>query len=405
MTAAVNTDEVFIELTQTSQGRGNPYPLYKQLHEHAAPIFQIAGSKHYGVRTYDVCNEVLRDARMGVGDRNVGDDAEKYGTFFTDPAALINLDPPQHTRVRRLVSKAFTSRQVDKMQPNTVAIADGLLDKFSSGDVVDVIADLSTPLPVAVVGKMLNVPESDWMLFAPLMEDAVLGASPWATIEQLQVARNASEEMRAYFVEFVAERKANPIEGDLLTAIFRAEDGGQQLDDEEVNLLVLILFLAAFSTTAHLIGNGLNALLSNPDQLKIVVDDPSVIPSAVEEFLRFDPPVQVAARSAHEDLEIAGTQLPKGAQLMVLLAAGNRDPERFTDPDRLNVLRNEGPPLSLGGGIHHCLGASLARQEGQVFFDRLLSRFPRLSLEQEPERRDEIFAFRELHSLPVRLAH
>ena len=211
--------------------------------------------------------------------------------------------------------------------------------------------------------------------------------------------------MRAYFVEFVAERKANPIEGDLLTAIFRAEDGGQQLDEEEVNLLVLTLFVAAFSTTAHLIGNGLNALLSNPDQLKIVVDDPSVIPSAVEEFLRFDPPVQVASRSAHEDLEIAGTQLPDGAQLMVLLAAGNRDPERFTDPDQLDVLRNEGPPLSLGGGIHHCLGASLARQEGQVFFERLLSRFPKLSLEQEAERRDEIFAFRELRSLPVRLAH
>ncbi|MBU9763436.1 cytochrome P450 [Mycobacterium sp. TNTM28] len=408
MTAAVNTDEVFIQLTQTTEGRGNPYPLYRQLHEHAPTIFQIAGTKYYGVRGYAECSEVLRDGRLGVGERAVGQDADgegdKYGTFITDPAALINLDPPLHTRLRRLVTKAFTKRQVDRMLPNTTSIADGLLDKFESGDVIDVIADLSTPLPVAVVGRMLNVPESDWMLFAPLMVDAVAGASPWATIDQLKAAYAASEQMKAYFIEFVADRKAHPIEDDLLTAILRAEENGERLAEDEVNLLVLTLFVAAFSTTAHLIGNGLYALLSNPDQLRILLDDRSVIPSAVEEFLRYDPPVQVAARSAHEDLEIAGTELPAGAQLTVLLAAGNRDPERFTDPDRLDVRRSQGPPLSFGGGIHHCLGASLARQEGQVFFDRLLSRFPNLSLEAAPARRDEIFAFRELRNLPVRLA-
>lgn len=408
MTAAVNTDEVFIQLTQTTEGRGNPYPLYRQLHEHAPTIFQIAGTKYYGVRGYAECSEVLRDSRLGVGERAVGQDADgegdKYGTFITDPAALINLDPPLHTRLRRLVTKAFTKRQVDRMLPNTTSIADGLLDKFESGDVIDVIADLSTPLPVAVVGRMLNVPESDWMLFAPLMVDAVAGASPWATIDQLKAAYAASEQMKAYFTEFVADRKAHPIEDDLLTAILRAEENGERLAEDEVNLLVLTLFVAAFSTTAHLIGNGLYALLSNPGQLRILLDDRSVIPSAVEEFLRYDPPVQVAARSAHEDLEIAGTELPAGAQLTVLLAAGNRDPERFTDPDRLDVRRSQGPPLSFGGGIHHCLGASLARQEGQVFFDRLLSRFPGLSLEAAPARRDEIFAFRELRNLPVRLA-
>lgn len=408
MTAAVNTDEVFIQLTQTTEGRGNPYPLYRQLHEHAPTIFQIAGTKYYGVRGYAECSEVLRDGRLGVGERAVGQDADgggdKYGTFITDPAALINLDPPLHTRLRRLVTKAFTKRQVDRMLPNTTSIADGLLDKFESGDVIDVIADLSTPLPVAVVGRMLNVPESDWMLFAPLMVDAVAGASPWATIDQLKAAYAASEQMKAYFIEFVADRKAHPIEDDLLTAILRAEENGERLAEDEVNLLVLTLFVAAFSTTAHLIGNGLYALLSNPGQLRILLDDRSVIPSAVEEFLRYDPPVQVAARSAHEDLEIAGTELPAGAQLTVLLAAGNRDPERFTDPDRLDVRRSQGPPLSFGGGIHHCLGASLARQEGQVFFDRLLSRFPNLSLEAAPARRDEIFAFRELRNLPVRLA-
>lgn len=407
MTAAVNTDEVFIQLTQTNEGRGNPYPLYRQLHEHAPAIFQIAGTKYYGVRGYAECHEVLRDARLGVGERAVGQgtDADKYRTFITDPAALINLDPPGHTRLRRLVSKAFTSRQVDRMRPNTTSIADGLLDRFGSGDVVDVIADLSTPLPVAVVGRMLNVPEADWMLFAPLMVDAVAGASPWATVEQLETAYAASERMKAYFVDFVADRKAHPMDDDLLTAILRAEENGERLDEDEVNLLVLTLFVAAFSTTAHLIGNGLYALLSNPDQLAILRDEPELIPSAVEEFLRYDPPVQVAARSAHEDLEIAGAELPTGSQLTVLLAAGNRDPERFTDPDRLDVRRDQGPPLSFGGGIHHCLGASLARQEGQVFFERLLARFPKLSLEAEPQRRDEIFAFRELRNLPVRLAN
>lgn len=409
MTAAINTDEVFIQMTQTTEGRNDPYPLYQQLHEHAAPIFQIAGTKYYAVRSYQECNDVLRDARMGVGARTVGDasmdrERNKYGTFITDPAALINLDPPQHTRLRKLVSKAFTSRQVDRMRVNTEAIADGLLDQFSSGDVIDVIADLSTPLPVAVVGKLLNVPQSDWMLFAPLMVDAVAGASPWASVDQLRVAYEASEKMRAYFVDFVAERRAHPIDGDLLTAILRAEDGGEHLNEDEVNLLVLTLFVAAFSTTAHLIGNGLSALLHNPDQLQVMLEDPSVIGSAVEEFLRYDPPVQVAARSALEDLEIAGTPLPAGSQLTVLLAAGNRDPQRFTEPNRLDVRRNEGPPLSFGGGIHHCLGASLARQEGQVFFERLLSRFPKLTLDEEPQRRDEIFAFRELRALHVRLA-
>jgi cytochrome P450 len=264
------------------------------------------------------------------------------------------------------------------------------------------MSQLAFLLPVSVIGELLGVPEPDRAQFHPLVRAVTPALEAWATLDQVTTAHEASMAMTGYFDGLLAERGRRP-QGDLLTELVRAEVEGHRLNHDELIAISALLFIAGFETTANLIGNGLLALLRNPQQLQRLRDDPDLIPSAVEELLRFDSPVQLNARMALEPVEIGGKDIEPGRFVLVLIGAGNRDPSKFTDPDVLDVGRDEGSPLSFGIGIRHCLGAALARLEAQVVFERLLSRFSHIELCDERPQRHDTFTMRGLEHLPVRL--
>jgi cytochrome P450 len=250
---------------------------------------------------------------------------------------------------------------------------------------------------------MLGVPADDRPLLRPLVRSITAVLELVVTPEALDEATAADSGLASYFSDLVAERRAHPGD-DLLTKLIEAEDKGDQLTEHELISTAILLFAAGFETTTHLIGNGILALLRNPEQLARLRADRSLVRLAVEELLRFDSPVQIALRTAYEDLTIAGRHIPTGSVVLALLGAANRDPARFSDPERLDVGRDEGPPMSFGGGIHFCLGAALARLEGQIVLDRLLDRFGTWELVGAPPSHRDSLTLRGLVDLRVRFS-
>jgi len=321
----------------------------------------------------------------------------------TQSLTMLFANPPEHTRLRRLVSREFTPGRVDALRPAVVAMVDGILDRMADEAQVDVMAVLAFPLPVTVIGELLGIPEADRPGFQPLVQRAVVSLEVNATDEQLEDAQLAAAEMAVYFLDLLAERRARPAD-DLLSALATAADADDRLTEEEVVATAILLFAAGFETTTNLIGNGLWAFLSHPDQLERLRSEPGLVASAVEEVLRFDSPVQVNGRSALTAAHVAGEPLAADDFVICLQGAANRDPDRFPDPDRFDIGRDNGPPLSFGSGIHHCLGAALARMEGQVVFRRLVERFSRIDpLVEQPEQRTGL-TLRGLATLPVSVA-
>jgi cytochrome P450 len=293
--------------------------------------------------------------------------------------SMLMLNPPDHTRLRKLVSKAFTPRTVEALRPHIVRLTDDILDRIeAAGDEpVDVMAELAFPLPATVIGEMLGVPAADRAQFQSLVRAGTAALEVTLTAEILAAANDAFQIMRTYFLELVNERRSHP-QDDLLSQLIAVEEAGDQLTVEELISTAILLFAAGFETTTNLIGNGLRALLAHPDQLARLRSDPVLIASAVDELLRFDSPVQMDGRAVFDEVEIAGHRIAAGETVITLLGAANHDPSHWTAPERLDVGRDEGPPMSFGSGIHYCLGAALARVEGQVVFDRMLQRFPRI---------------------------
>jgi cytochrome P450 len=315
---------------------------------------------------------------------------------------MLFADPPDHTRLRRLASRAFTPRSVEALRPRVVALVDGLLDRFGPGE-VEVMDALAFPLPVTVIGEMLGIPAEDRPQFRPLVRAVTAVLELVVSPEQLHAATEASVTLEAYFADLIAERRASPRD-DLLTRLIQAEDEGERLSEYELISTAILLFAAGFETTTHLLGNGLLALARNDDQLARLHADRSLLRPAVDELLRYDSPVQITARTAYEDVPLAHDTIPSGTTVLALIGAGNRDPERFTNPDRLDVGRSEAPPLSFGSGIHHCLGAALARLEAQVVLDRLLDRFRTFEVVGgEPVHRDSL-TLRGVVDLPMRFS-
>jgi cytochrome P450 len=304
------------------------------------------------------------------------------------------MNPPDHTRLRRLVSSTFTARRVQALRPAIEAIVDDLLDRMAGE--VDFIDAFAFPLPVNVIGELLGVPEPDRAQFQTLIRD-------WSQVleiitpEVLAVADPAAATVRAYLAELVSLRRREP-GPDLISALVAAEEEGDRLTEDELLTMAALLFAAGFETTTNLLANGLVAVLGSPAQAGLVHRDPV---TAVEELLRFDTPVQLVSRVAYEPVELGGVTVDAGERVVAYLGAGNRDPERFADPDRLDLARGDCAPLSFGGGIHYCLGAPLARLEAQVAFPALLRRFPQIELCGTPERRDSL-AIRGYTRLPVR---
>jgi cytochrome P450 len=383
--------ELLAELT-TLTGREDPYPRYDRLRA-IAPLIR-AEDGALVVTRYADCATVVRDGRLGhmppdmLAFVGLPDWAEHPALrqFFT---SMLAQNPPDHTRLRRLVSSTFTARRVQSLRPAIEAMVAGLLDGLA-GD-TDFVERFAFPLPVNVIGELLGVPPADRAQFQTLVRDwsQVLDV---ITPEVLARADPAATVIRDYLAGLAAERRAAPRD-DLISALVAAEAGGDRLTEDELLTMAALLFGAGFETTTNLLANGLVALDRNPGQ---AFGDTAV---AVEELLRYDSPVQIVSRVAYEDVELGGTTVAAGERVVAYLGAGNRDPERFADPHRLDLARADNAPLSFGGGIHYCLGAPLARLEAQIAFPALLRRFPGLEI-GTPVRRDSL-TLRGYLSLPV----
>jgi cytochrome P450 len=319
--------------------------------------------------------------------------------------SMLNCDAPKHSRLRLLVSKAFTPRAVEAMAGNVQRLVDGFLDAVQPRGRMDVIADLAYPLPVTVIAEMLGVPPEDRDRFKRWSDDlaSIAGGSGSPTglgYQDYQRIATSYAEFTAYLGAVVAQRRAQP-RNDLLSALAQAEEAGDRLNEDELYANATLLLVAGHETTTNLIGNGTLALLRHPDQLARLKADPSLVPTAVEELLRYDSPVQFTTRLLKDDLTIGGKLLRGGQMVLLLLGAANRDPEHFTDPDRLDVGRADNKHLAFGLGSHFCLGAPLARLEGRIVFETLLRRLPGLRLDGAAPEYREHFNLRGLKALPV----
>ncbi len=385
-------DAAFMSLLMDVDKRRNPYPVFRAMRE-AAPVFQ-SSLGGWVLTRYEDCYNVLRDPRGGKDWNGLMmqsgiDDWREHPSLAFGSRSMLFANPPQHTRLRRLVAKAFTPRVVEALKPRMAAVVDRLLDEIERNGGGDLMDMLAFPLPVTVIGDLLGVPEAD----RPSFRDAVrantrtleLGASR----EDIGIADRAALWMQDYFHALIADKRAHP-GNDMLTGMLEAEEGGDHLSDGEIVETGLLLFAAGFETTTNLIGNGVHALLTHPDQLALLRQRSDLLGNAVEELLRFDPSIQITGRAIFEDIEIAGHRIPAGSGVMTLLGAANRDPARFADPDRLDVTRTGVEPLSFGSGIHYCLGANLARGEGCLAIGKLLERFSRIEFAEEPRFRDQL---------------
>jgi cytochrome P450 len=383
----------------------DPYPIYARLRTQASVQKTPAGV--WLILGYDPAVQILRDHdHFSVDHRNRHDTpdlVEKLGPTAADRGMeniMLFKDPPDHTRLRGLVNKAFTPRIVGAMRARIEEIADELIDRVKDRGEMDVIEDFAYPLPVTVIAEMLGIPEADRNDFKRWSRQVAPILDPIISEEVFFQVAEAGLALAVYFDEMVAKRRADP-RGDLITELIRAEDEGDRLTPEELRATLILLLVAGHETTMNLIGNGLLALLHNPGEADRLRTDPSLAKTATDELLRYDGSVHLTARTAIEDAEVAGERIAKGEMAIGLLGAANRDPAQFPDPDRLDVGRDPNRHLAFSAGGHFCVGATLARVEGQIAFETLLRRLPTLKLvDHDPPYRPTI-TLRGLRSLPV----
>ncbi|MDX3072785.1 cytochrome P450 [Streptomyces sp. NPDC088354] len=366
----------------------DPFPLYRQLSQEG-PVRRavIAGGvEAWLVTRFEDGLAALSDPRLSSDVRDASDPRLMRMLPATERESMLRTmlrsDPPDHTRLRRLVSKAFTARRIAELRPRIQEVTDRLLDAILPLGKADFVADFALPLPVTVISELLGVPSTDQGDFQRWTDEMILrGAEPPDPVK----VDAAWRQMRAYLVGLLDDKRARPGD-DLLSALITARDEENRLDEDELIAMCFLLLVAGYITTVNLIGGGIAALLAHPEQLRMLRDDPELLPGAIEEFLRWDGPVSPGiARFAREDLEIAGTAVPRGATVLVASAIADRDPQRFPDPDRLDITRGDSAHLAFGHGVHYCLGAPLARLEGQIAIGTALRRLPGLALAVPPE--------------------
>jgi len=384
----------------------DPYPLYDRLRREDPVHWNLPGV-WICTRYPDVVG-MLRNPRFSSDSRN----SDLYQTFaesvdvdlgiFDQEGArsMLFVDPPDHTRLRAIVSKAFTSRAIEAMRPHVQSLVDELLDQAAATGTFDVVADLAYPLPVTVICEMLGVPLEDREVFRSWADDLVLLLDPMVTMDVLDIGNRAAIAFHEYFGRLVAERRRHPQPG-LLTDLIEAEEHGQRLTENELIVTLILLLVAGHETTVNLISNGMLALLRHPDQMRRLRQDPSLIRTAVEEMLRFDSPVQLTGRTALEDMEIGGRPVRKRQQVVGVVGAANRDPAQFSDPNTFDIGREDNRHLAFGSGIHFCLGAPLARMEAQVSFLAIARRFDTLELATERLQWRDTITLRGLRALRV----
>jgi hypothetical protein len=387
--------------------RANPYPSYEYMLNDDVSLIPHGDNGEWVnqiVTQYDHVAALLRDPRLnlerdGSNTWNPPDNWKPYFEMINQ--WMLMRDPPHHTRLRGLVNKAFTPAAVNQLRGRIQDIANGLLDEMAQRAQFDLIAEYAFELPVRVIAEMLGVPTEQRDQFKDWSNKLAKALDFNDKAGVMDEAAVAASEMTAFMRELIAAKHKSPTD-DILTGLVQAEQDGDCLSEDEVISTCGLLLFAGHETTVNLIGNGALALLRHPDQLALLRRQPNLLPNAVEEILRYESPVQATARNVSEDVQVGDTMLIAGREVTIVIGAANRDPRHFKNPNQFNITRNEAKHQSFGGGIHYCVGAPLARLEGQIGIGSLFQRFPHLQLETEsPEWRDN-FILRGLKALPVR---
>ncbi len=379
----------------------DPYPVYAALRARA-PVHRSRLLRAWVFTRYVDVDAILRDHRHFGNDPRKGSLTRRQLAMLPPPReyTMLLLDPPDHSRLRALVSKAFTRKAINSLEPLIRRTMAALLDDVADPAAFDLIEAVARPLPMIVVAGMLGVPVEDRSQFTVWAARRARLLEPVISRREREAGEAASREFDAYFRRVIEERRASP-RTDIVSALVQAQAEGTRLSDRETLNMLRLLLSAGTETTANLVGNGMLALLRHPDQLQRLRDDPGLIPAAVEELLRFDAPAQTDFRRVLVDCEVNGFPLRKRDNVALLLGAANRDPAVFENPDRLDVERRQGPHLSFGRGIHHCLGAPLARLEGRIALEMLLRRYRSIKLLDGPPRFRKGVVLRGLQSLPL----
>ena len=382
----------------------DPYPVYAALGAED-PVHRSRLLNAWLFTRHADVDAILRDHRHFGNDPRKGTLSPRQRAMLPPPDefTMLLLDPPDHTRLRALVSKAFTPRAVKALEPRIRGILGTLLDDIVDPAAFDRMQAVARPLPVIIIAEMRGVPAEDRAQFRIWSAQRARLLEPTISRRERKAGESASRAFDAYFRPLIEQRRAAP-RGDILSALVQAQDGGERLSERETLNMLRLLLIAGNETTVNLIGNGILALLRNPGQLQRLREDPGLIPTGVEELLRFDAPVQADFRRVLADCEVNGFAVRKRDNIVLLLGAANRDPDVFPNPDRLDVGRNPDLHLSFGSGIHHCLGDPLARLEGRIVLEMLRDRFSSIRLLADRPRFRRSIVLRGRHSLAVRCA-
>jgi cytochrome P450 len=388
----------------------DPYPTYARLHEEGPLHYVDVGSRWavWSIFSHAECSSIAKDPRLSAKRAQqmllplpLSRQAE-----FSELARMLSLwlivmDPPEHTRLRKLLNKGFSAAAVEGLRPQVEDIVDRMLKPLKPGSEVELMSEFANPMPVSIISELLGVPEAlhgtfvDWSRAI-----AVFRGSPDRTVEQAKAAQDALVELTEFFRKTVAERRRNKGK-DLISLLIDIEEEGEVLTEEELYAQCIALLFAGHETTRNLIGNGMYTLLQHPDETAELRENPEMIRTAVEELLRYESPVQFTARVLKEDIEVCGQRIPKKWTILCMLGAANRDPKKFTEPNQLDLKRLKNEHLAFSAGPHFCIGAQLARLEGQIALLNLVQRFPKMKLAGPRPEWASTFGFRGLKSLSV----
>jgi len=362
----------------------DPYYYHSKMRE-TSPIHYSIALKAYWVTQFDLVQEMLKDKRFGADVRKYPEKAlrisksmnESQLESFNNPS-MLDLDPPDHSRLRRLVSQGFMSKFIQALEPSIRRTVRDCLNKNGNASRFDLVQTLAAPLPAIVIAEMLGLPESDYDRFQ-IWSQQLVGGTGTNDTDKIENSINASQALRDYFRNVIKVKRQNMDDG-MISRLILAEEAGDKLTEVELYNTCLLLLVAGHETTTRLISNGVFLLLESPNQLEQLRQDPALIPQAIEEMLRFEPPVQATRRFATEDIEFHGTTFKKGQQIFLSIAGSNRDPGANENPDTFDINREKAKQISFGYGIHLCIGAALARLETQVALEELLDRYPDMRL-------------------------